>query len=327
MAAAGGEVIEPIDKMRVMGLAETVMTIPAHLKLLNRLKQDLRCGRYDLVVLIDYPGFHLRVAKLAAAAGVPVLYYIAPQLWAWGEWRAKSMRRSVRSVAVVLPFEESFFRNRGMDAEFVGHPLLDMPPALSRSGARSALGLNEGDVVLGLFPGSRAQEIRRLWPVFRATARALRRDVPGLRVVLAGTSGMGYVGTDDLKVWPDARTVLAAADAALCKSGTTTLEAALSDTPMVIAYGMHPITFSIARRVVKVRRIGLVNILAGRDVAPEFVQRDATPATLYGAVMRLLDPDDAAGSNQKAAFREIRLALGSPGAGHRVAKMARRLVA
>lgn len=327
MASAGANVIEPFDKMRVMGLAETVKNLPAHLLLLRRLKRSFLAGRYDLAVLIDYPGFHLRVAKAAAAAGIPVLYYIVPQLWAWGEWRAKSMRRSVRSAAVVLPFEETFFRTRGIEAEFVGHPLLDMPPPPSRSDARAAMGLFDDEPVLGLFPGSRLQEIRRLWPVFRKAATRLRRKLPGLKIVLAGTSGSTYPDDGDVINPYDARTVFAAADAALCKSGTTTLEAALTGTPMVIAYQMHPLTFAVARRVVKLRHVGLVNLIAGRGVAPEFLQREATPEGLAEAVARLFDSNNEAASMQRDAFGHVRNALGRPGASARVAEMARRLVA
>lgn len=327
MASAGANIITPIDKMQVMGLAETVKNLPAHLLLLRRLKRSFLAGRYDLAVLIDYPGFHLRVAAAAADAGIPVLYYIVPQLWAWGEWRAKSMRRSVRSAAVVLPFEESFFRTRGIEAEFVGHPLLDMPPAPSRSDARATIGLSDDEPVLGLFPGSRPQEIQRLWPVFWKAATTLRKNLPGLKIVLAGTQGSTYPNDGDVINSRDARTVFAAADAAICKSGTTTLEAALSDTPMVIAYQMHPLTFAVARRVVKLRHVGLVNLLAGRGVAPEFLQRDATPERLVEAVARLFDSNDEAASKQRDAFRHVRKALGRPGAGVRVAEMARRLVA
>ncbi len=327
MASAGANIIEPFDKMRVMGLAETAKNLPDHWLLLRRLKRSFLTGRYDLAILIDYPGFHLRVAKAAADAGIPVLYYIVPQLWAWGEWRAKSMRRSVRSAAVVLPFEETFFRTRGIEAEFVGHPLLDMPPPPSRSDARAAIGLSDDEPVLGLFPGSRPQEIQRLWPVFRKTAKTLKRNLPGLKIVLAGVSGLTYSDDGDVIHLHDARAVFAAADAALCKSGTTTLEAALTDTPMVIAYQMHPLTFAVARRVVKLRHIGLVNLLAGRGVAPEFLQGDATTERLVEAIARLFDSDDESASKQKEAFHQVRNALGSPGAGVRVAEMARRLVA
>ncbi len=328
MAAEGVEIIEPMERLSAMGLVEAVRTLPKHLRLLRRLKRYFAAGRYKLAVLIDYPGFHLRVAAAAAASGLPVLYYIAPQLWAWGKWRARSVRKNVRSMAVVLPFEKAFFQSCGIPVEFVGHPLLDRPPQPSCAAARRAMGLDVEKPVLGLFPGSRTQEIDRMWPTFREAARHLRQAVPQLQTAVAATAGDTYSGGEGLLFWrKDAASVFAAADAVLCKSGTATLEAALSDTPMVIAYRMHPLTYAIARRAVRLSRVGLVNLLAGRDVAPEYLQRDARPQTLATAIRPLLDPAGVAATRQREAFAQVRVQLGSPGAGRRVAEMARRLVA
>ena len=277
---------------------------------------------------MDYPGFHLKVAAAAATHDVPVLYYIAPQLWAWGAWRIKSIRKNVQQVAVVLPFEEEYFRSRAVSAEFVGHPLLDRDVTPLAEHARNDLDLPDGVPILGLLPGSRASEIKRLWPSFRDAAKRLSESIPALRVLVAAIDGIEYPGAPEFKYCRgDSTAVLAAADAVLCKSGTATLEAALLGTPMVIAYRVHPLTYAVAKLAVQVSHIGLVNVIAGFEVCPELLQTAATPQALARAVNPLLDQTSVAASSQREAFAEIREQLGGSGATQRVAAMAGRMVA
>ena len=328
MEEAGADITEAMTRRSAMGVAEVLGRIPSHLRLLRELEKRFAQKRYDLVVLVDYPGFHLRVAALAAARGIPVLYYIAPQLWAWGERRAASLRKNIRTLAVILPFEESFFYSRGITTRFVGHPLLDLAEGPSKAQGLALLGLDSTSPVIGLFPGSRPQEVRRLWPVLRDTAFRLRQEIGDLQIVVAAMRGESYPGSEEFVLQADnAAAVLAAADACLCKSGTTTLEAVLSDTPMVIAYRMHPTSYAIARRLVRVPFIGLVNLVAGQQVSPEFVQNEANPAALSAALLPLLDVDAPEALAQRSAFRIVRERLGQPGAGRRVAELARSLVA
>jgi lipid-A-disaccharide synthase len=263
------------------------------------------------------------MARRAARHGIPVVYYIAPQAWAWGAWRLARLREDVRHLAVILPFEEQFFRGHGVACTFVGHPLLDRPQVPERTAARRALSLGTGGRVLALFPGSRTVERHRLWRGFRDTAERLRDTVSDLAVVVAAPrwAELELEGTDGMVRTTDATLALAAADAALCKSGTITLEAALADTPLVVAYRVHPLTFAAAKRLVRVPAIGLVNLVAQSDVAPEFVQRAATPEALTAALRPLLERDGATARRQRAAFREIRSRLGEPGAGRRVAEL------
>ncbi len=325
---AGVSLLARMECLSASGLVETLRHAPTHWRLLRELEHRIRRGRYALVVLVDYPGFHLRVAGRAAAARVPVLYYIAPQLWAWGGWRVAALRQRVRELAVILPFEEAFFARHGIRSRFVGHPLLDRPAPPSRVAARTTLGLPEGAPVVALFPGSRRHEIRCHWPLLREAATLLRRAVPAAELVVAGTADAAYPGAGPVRIWRgETDALLAAADAAVTKAGTTTLEAALAGVPMVIAHRTHPLTFATARRLVRVERVGLVNLLGGGDVAPELLQRGATPAGVVRALLPLLDRDGAAASRQRAAFRRIRSMLGEPGAGDRVAELARGLVA
>ncbi|MGH7570020.1 MAG: lipid-A-disaccharide synthase [Gemmatimonadales bacterium] len=323
MAQAGAVVLDRMEAFSVVGFVEALAKIPAHYRLLGRVRAAFRAGRYDLVVLVDYPGYHLRAAAAAAAAGLPVLYYIAPQMWAWGADRVRRLAAAVRRLAVILPFEEQFFRDRGVPASFVGHPLLDRGPVPPRVEARHALGLDPRRPTLGLFPGSRPLEVRRLWPAFRDAAVAVRVARPDLQVIVAGAPGGSYPAPGVATVHGgDPAVVFAAADAALCKSGTTTLEAAIADAPMVIAYRLNPLSGLIARRVLQVPWVGLVNLVADRAVAPEFLQRDVRPAALAQAVLPLLDPTSAEARRQREGLAQVRQRLGGPGAAGRVAELA-----
>src|SRR5262249_50736170 len=269
---AGARVLDRMEAYSVVGFVEAIAKIPAHYQLLNRIKKSFAARRYDLVILVDYPGYHLRAAAAAAAAGIPVLYYIAPQMWAWGPKRVRKLA-PVKQLAVILPFEEQFFRERGVTATFVGHPLKDRPAPPARADARHALGLDPGRPTLGLFPGSRKQEVKRHWAVFRAAAARVAAARPDVQIVAAATQGAEYPDPGPIAVpRGDPGLVFAAADAGICKSGTTTLEAAIADVPMVITYRMHPISSYIAFRLVQVPWAGLVNLVAGYEVAPEFLQ-------------------------------------------------------
>jgi lipid-A-disaccharide synthase len=329
LAAAGVELIERIEHLTVIGFVEVLRKVPAHWRLLNTIRRRLASGEVGLVILVDYPGFHLRVATAAREAGVPVLYYVAPQLWAWHESRVTRMARDVARLAVILPFEEAFFRERGVQATFVGHPLLDRAPVPGTAEERkAALGLDPRRPVLGLFPGSRGQETARLWPVFRDAARLVIARRPEVQCLVAASAAGRYPDPGPVHV-VEGRPAecFAAADAALCKSGTTTLEAAIADTPQVISYRMNPLSYYLARRLVRVPWIGLVNLVAGRQVAPELVQDAVQPERLADAVLPLLDAGSPARVAQLEGCAEVRRRLGGPGAAARAAGIARDLLA
>jgi len=323
MAAAGATVLDRMEAFSVVGFVEAVEGIPRHYRLLRRTRDAFRAHRYDVAIFVDYPGYHLRAAAAAAAAGVPVLYYIAPQMWAWGANRVRRLAAAVRRLAVILPFEEPFFRDRGVPTTFVGHPLKDGAPLPDRVEARRTLGLDPGRPVLGVFPGSRAQEVRRIWPVARETVRLMRQARPGLQIVVAATSVAHYPDAGDAQlVTDDPRRVFAAADAAFCKSGTTTLEAALADLPMVITYRLHPVSNFIAFRLLRVPWVGLVNLVAGELLCPELIQAAATPRAIADGLLPLLDADHPATRRQREGLARVRERLGPPGAADRVATLA-----
>ena len=330
LAAAGVAPLRRIEGLTVMGFVEVVRKIPAHFRLLRAIRDRLARGDVKLVVLVDYPGFHQRVAAAAHALGVPVLYYIAPQAWAWREGRVRWLRALTTRVAVILPFEEEFFRAHGVPATFVGHPLLDQIPAVSdRPAAKAALGLDPSRPVLGVFPGSRQQEVARMWEAFRGTAERIVDRRPEVQVVVAATPAGRYPAPGILRlVHGQPEACLAASDAALCKSGTTTLQAALTGTPLVIAYRVHGLSFALGRRLVShIRWIGLVNLVAGREVAPEFVQDRVRPDLMADALLPLLADGSPERTRQLADLAMVRGRLGEPGAAERVARMAQEILA
>lgn len=325
---AGATLRYRMEGLAAFGLVEVVTKIRTHYRLLRSLRTDFRVGRYDLVILVDYPGFHVRVAEAAHATGTKVLYYIAPQLWAWRPGRARRLAAAVDRLAVVLPFEQMFFGGLGLRSEYVGHPLVDRGTWPTREQARAALGIPSRSRVLGIFPGSRTQEIRRLWEPFRDAALRLLREGLCDRVLVAGIPAGVYPSPGPIEVLRgDPVPLFAAADAALAKSGTTTLEAALADTPMVVAYKVHPVTWAMFQRVRTVRWVSLVNLVADREVVPEMLQDQASPGALVEAVRPLLNPGDPRTLAQRKGLALVRERLGEAGAAARVVVLASQLLA
>jgi lipid-A-disaccharide synthase len=327
MAQAGASLLCSIDRLSAMGLVEVVGHLPAHVSLHRLLKRKLAAGAYDLVIPIDYPGFNLWVSRAAKGVGVPVLYYIAPQLWAWRPGRAKRFAAVVDRMAVILPFEERFFNQVGVRATFVGHPLLDGDPWPNKQEARAALGVPDGERVLALFPGSREGEIVQHWPIFRDAA---------LRLLERGLCQRVVVGAIEEGVYPDPGPVeiirgrpvevLAAADAAVAKSGTTTLQAAVADTPMVVAYRTNAVNAFLFRRLITVEWTSLVNLIADREVVPELLQEALTEENLVSELSPLLEQNEPPREAQLEGLRLVRQRLGRPGAADRLVDLAQDLV-
>jgi lipid-A-disaccharide synthase len=328
MRAAGANVEFPMEQYSAMGFVEVITSVPAHLRLLWTLKERFQRERYDLVLLIDYPGFHLRLATHAHQAGSRVLYYIPPQLWAWRPGRAKRLRGVVDRLAVILPFEQQAFHQLGLTAEFVGHPLVDhMPAAGHRARAREALGLPADARVLAIFPGSRKLEVKNHWPIFRDVAQRMLAEGRCDRVIMAARPVGEYPDPGRIEVRrDDPMTLLGAADAVLAKSGTTTLQAALADTPMVVAYRTHLLTYRLARRLMRVRWISLVNLIADRQVVPELEQDQVHADRIAEFLGPLLDPESGATRAQRAGLLDVRKRLGPPGATERVVDIAGELI-
>ena len=331
MEEAGVRPIVSFERLVVMGLAEVLASVPFFLSVRRRVRRTLDESPPDLVIPIDYPGFNLWLAGQANARDIHVLYYIAPQLWAWRPGRAAILAQKADRVAVVFPHEEPFLREFGVDAVFVGHPLLDrLEEWESPTEARQAIGIGPGSPVLGLLPGSRPQEVQRLLEPFLEVAEEVRARSEEVQVLVSGASHVSPELYDAARehgytVVESSRRVLAAATAVLTKSGTTTVEAALMGTPLVIAHRVHPLTYRLARRLVRVESVGMVNLLAGRRIAPEFVQ-DLPAARIADALMPLLDVDSTERSAMVEALCKVHDLLGDAGAAERVARLAAELL-
>jgi len=327
MRAEGVELLAGLDELAVMGFAEVLPRIPYFRDLERRLEEVLLRRDVRLVVPIDFPGFNMRVARCTKRLGRRVLWYVAPQVWAWRERRSRTLADVADRVAVILPFEESFLTRRGVRASFVGNPVQDAVNGSVGDGGRAfraEWGLDAAAPLLAILPGSREQEVRRHLDIFLGAVELVRRDRPDVVPVLARTPSLPGTLFGD---WPhpqvtDARGLLRAATAALVKSGTGALEAAVEGTPTVVAYRTSRPTWFLARRLLRVDHVALPNLVAGREVVPELLQDAATPSALASHLVSLLAPDGHERARQIEGLGEVSAKLGSPGVAGRVADMA-----
>jgi|YNPBryunderm2012_1023409.scaffolds.fasta_scaffold31516_2 lipid-A-disaccharide synthase len=326
MRAAGVEPLAAVEELSVMGLAEVVRELPRLLRLARRVRREALARRPEAAVLVDSPDFNLPLAKHLRRSGVPVVMYISPQLWAWRAGRVRQLHRDVTLVLSILPFEVEFFARRGVAAQYVGHPLVDELASLA------AAPPERESETLALLPGSRWQEVVALLPAMARAAEAVRAAHPRLRAKVLVAPGLeaarvrgllGRGGEWVELVERDRHAHLAAASAALVASGTATLECALLDVPMVVAYRLHPLTYAVARRLVRLPYVSLVNLVAGRAVVPELLQEACTGPALAVEATRLLS---GAGEEQRRELAQVRALLGPPGASARAAEAVARVL-
>ena len=332
MKKVGVRVLFQLSAMAVVGMTEIIPRIGYIFRALRELKTSLRSSPPDLLILIDYPGFNLNLAKKARVLGIPVLYYIPPQVWAWWRGRVRKIARRVDRVAVILPFEEEFYQRFGLPVEYVGHPLMDLPlPRRAKSKIREGLGIShEKGPILGLLPGSRAEEVVRMMPAMIGAAEIISHYYPRLHCILPLASTVRedvvkpYVenATIDVTIGrSDTKELLKIADVALVASGTATLEAAIMETPMIIAYKVSPLSYILGRFLAKVSHIGLVNLIAGRTIVPELIQGEATTFRLTEEALAILK-NNGLRAEMKGQLRSIREQLGQGGASRRAASIA-----
>ncbi len=334
MEEAGVRIIATSDEMAVVGVSEVFSRLRTISKVYFQLKSILRRQRPDLLILIDYPDFNLLLAKQAKKYGVPVLYYISPQVWAWRSGRVKKIAKRVDRLAVILPFEEEFFRQRGVKVDYVGHPLLDKAKVYGdQDKVKQELGLKSCSPVLAILPGSRYEEVQGLLPAMLQAAEIVAAEYRSLACVLplAPTIDRGAVTPllDKAKVrvklfHGDIYKALCICDAGMVSSGTATLEMAIAGVPMVIAYKVSPISYWIGKRVVKVEHIGLVNLVAGKEVVPELIQEDVTGPNLAQALFPMLEGEHR--EKIIGQLVEVRKSLGKGGASGRTAELALKLM-
>ena len=328
---AGVDLIADSADMAVVGLTEVFSKLGTIRKVMGTLRASIRAVRPDLLILIDYPDFNLSLARTAKKNGVKIFYYISPQVWAWRKGRIRTIKKIVDKMAVILPFEARLYHEAGVDATFVGHPLLDVVETkYSRQEALTRFNLREGVTTVGILPGSRQSEVVRLLPEMLKAAEIIGKSVSPVQFVLplADTLDINFI-SDIIGTCPvtiriissEIYDVIGCADIAMVASGTATLETALMVTPMVIIYSVSKPSYYIGKMFINVDNIGLVNIIAGKTIVPELIQGEVTPEKIAAEVIDILTKRSRI-EDIKAELSRIRGLLGSPGAAARTARLA-----
>jgi len=329
----GVDILIDAREISVVGITEVFSKIPNILRSLRMVKKTFKTMRPDLLILIDFPDFNLHVAATAKKMGIPVLYYISPQIWAWRPGRVKKIDKLVDHMAVILPFEEDFYRKQKIPVTFVGHPLLENSlPTKQRIEDKWM----ENIPAIGLLPGSRHGEIERHLPVMIDAARILLKKIETIKFIISLSPDVReehvkelvkkHKGEADFEISAgNVRKVLERSKVVMAASGTVTLESAISGTPMVIIYKVSPVSFRLGKAMIRVKNIGLVNLIAGKEIVPELIQEDASSIRIADTVYKMLS--DPLGLKQLSLeLLTIRDKLGGPGASERVADIAFRML-
>jgi lipid-A-disaccharide synthase len=334
MAAEGLEVLFHVRDIGFLGFVEVVRHLPFIRRMMRTLLEECRRRRPRAIVLVDYPGFNLRFAKalrrIPELSATPVLYYISPQVWAWHASRVPEIARLVDRMAVIFDFEVPIYQKAGLQVDFVGHPLLEVVrPVGSADELRRELNLPVNSPLLALMPGSRLQEVRGLFPLFLQTYKLLHGEFPNLTALVGCSPTVGQTIYDDILLSAEMAggirllndmtyDILAHSNVALVASGTVTLETAILGTPLVMAYRVSPLTYTIGRKLVKIPNLALVNVVAGKRVVPEFVQGEAQPHLLAAELSSLLRDATRRDAMRKELY-QVREKLGNPGASRNTA--------
>jgi lipid-A-disaccharide synthase len=328
-AAAGGTLLEDYRSLAVTGLTEAIKKIPQSYGVIRRLVAWAKVNRPDVLVVIDFPDFNVRLAKRIKRLGIPVVYYISPQIWAWRASRLETIRQVADLMLVIFPFEEEIYRKGNMPVEFVGHPLMDLArPTATRSAYLTSLGLSLSAPTIAILPGSRPNEVTRILPDLMVAAKKIRLHIPSAQFLIARAPNLDDEHFDSLSaggrtlmrvIEGNTDTVLASANVVLTASGTATVQTAIHGTPMVIVYRMSPLSYRLVRRLVTVDKIGMVNLIAGEKIVPELIQDAFTPANVAGEAIAMLT-DEMRVEQIKAGLAKVREKLGGPGASRRAAE-------
>jgi len=326
----GMKLLYPASSLSVVGITEVFLKLGTIFKALRGLKRSLEREKPDLVVLIDFPEFNLRLAKLAHRRGIPILYYISPQIWAWRPKRVNLIARVVKKMIVLFPFEVPLYEAAGVDVEWVGHPLLDIvKPTLPKDAAFQQLGLDPKRRTVGLLPGSRVHEVERLLPPLLDSAHLLQREIPDLQFVIPLAPGlpraifsswMKNISIPVKVVEGYAYDAMNLSELLITASGTATLEGAILGKPMIIIYRVSLPSYWVGRALIRVDHIGLVNLVAEKEIAPELIQKEANPQRIADEALRILR-DPILSRKMSASMDEVRRKLGEPGAAQRAAQI------
>jgi lipid-A-disaccharide synthase len=323
LAAAGARLVGDFQGLSVTGLTEAIRVLPRSFAMLRRLITAAREHVPDVFVAIDFPDFNFRLMAALHRLGIPIVYYISPQLWAWRAGRMQTMKRHVDRVLVIFPFEEELYRREGVPVEFVGHPLVDLVRVRQpRAALLREQGLDPDAPTVALLPGSRANELRHIVPRMARALPLIRARVPGVQFVVAAAPNLADALFDPLAapvVREGTDDVLAACDVVITASGTATVQAALHERPMVVVYRLSPLTYRLGKPFVRVDTYAMANLVAGKRVVPELIQEQFTPARVAEECVRLLTDDDLR-ARTRDELRRVSELLGEPGASGRAAE-------
>ena len=322
MAKENVQIIEHVNDLAIIGFVEVIKHLPYMFKVMGTTVNWLRENNPDRLILIDYPGFNLRLAREAFRLGIPVTYFILPQVWAWKEGRVSILRDSVDQCLSIIPFEQEWFENKDVKTNFIGHPFIELePPKKTINQFFSTHNLNHDYPILTLLPGSRQQEINRHWPVYIKAVKMIKSNISNIQVIVGKAPGVTLPNTPDfIKIEEkDPQLTLCYGDAALVASGTATLEAAVLDIPMVVSYRFSLPTWLFAKKMATVPYVSIVNLIANENIVPEFIQSDMTSENLTNAVIPLLNKTSER-KNMLLGYEKIRRTLGLPGAYDRAAE-------
>ncbi|MFW0093819.1 MAG: lipid-A-disaccharide synthase [Coxiella endosymbiont of Dermacentor silvarum] len=332
MRQAGVDIFIEAEKLAVVGVLEIISQLGNILAARYSLKNRFKTDRSDLVIFIDYPGFNLHMAKQAKKAGIKVLYYVSPQIWAWRYGRIKKIKKYVDHIAVLFPFEEALYQRENISVSLVGHPLIDIAvPSLPREKVYQKFDLSEKTPIISLFPGSRYQEITRLLPIIISATRLIKRRIPNAQLVLLLAPNVSSRNVQnflfpDIKIIKDnTYNILSICDAAIAVSGTVTLEIALYQIPFVIVYKVNPLTYWLGKRLIRIPFIGLSNLIAEERITSEFIQHQATPQAIANEICRLLE-DCSYRQSCLDKLKLLRTKLGDGGASLKTAQLALKII-
>lgn len=327
MEAAGVELLERMDKHSIIGVWEIFGKLSFIKNLFDKFRTEIRRAPIELAILIDYPGFNLNLARMLHKENIPVIYYITPQVWAWGAWRIGEMKKCVNKAIVILNFEKSIYDKAGIPCNFIGHPIMDEPHELvPEKNAKLSFGMKHDKFTISLLAGSRPLEVKRILPVMLNAARIIAKEknvqflISKVPTVDPKLYDLDYSGINYKIVESDIYKVLSASDFVITASGTVTLQIAISEKPMVITYKTSPLTWFTGRMFVNLPYIGLVNILAGKHIVPEILQFEATPSRIAKASLDIIENTDRL-NTMKKDLKMIKDSLGNPGASTRAAKI------
>ena len=322
MKNEGMRIIEHIDNLSIMGFTEVLRHLPRMIKIMSATVNAISQSNPDRIILIDYPGFNLRLAKKLSSFKIPITYFILPQAWAWKEKRIKNMKKFIGQAISIFPFEKDWFISRGLNVEYFGHPFMDIEHVDETTKSfykRHSLDLNRP--ILTLLPGSRQQEIDRHWPTFLETVKLIKRQYPNLQVIVGKASNVNLDNCpSNFKIETNAKKAILAGTVGLVSSGTATLECAIEGLPIVVCYKLFPVSWLITKIFVKIKYSSIINIIMDRQVVPELLQDNMNPELILKTISPLFDMESEKRKEIFLGYEKLKNSLGNPGVYARIAE-------